>query len=127
MNILNALNALLGGTADNQKTNRMVRRGLLPANQREVFPQRALAKLLPAGRPRFEDDALVNGPQGPVPLNADVAHFRGGMPQQGFGMQVQGVGQMQPQLQAPQTYWQNTDQRRRNMVNPQANQYGIDY
>lgn len=109
------------GTVDNRITNSMVNRGLLPKRQMENVPQMGV----------WEDNSGVNmgmqqRPQG-MPLNGNVGRQSWNQPQQGFGQQVQGVGSMPQQLQAPQTYWQNTDQRLRNMLNPQVEDDGYYY
>lgn len=76
---------------------------------------------------QWEDGSLSMGPQGPVPVNRDVAHFQGGLPQQGFGQQVQGIGglnvhgNVQGGAQVP---WQNFGPQRPNMVNPQVRDNG---
>lgn len=79
-----------------------------------------------------EDAGFVPGQQLPVRQNADVAHFQGqpdlqgGQYNPGFTpLQNSGFG---PSVQQPtQTYWQNTDQRRRNMINPQVDDSGYNY
>lgn len=79
-----------------------------------------------ANRPgrQWEDESLNNGSQGLVPINRDIANLRGGLPQQGFGQQVQNVGGVLPQVQgqAPNS-WQHLGTPG-NMVNPQLRDNG---
>jgi hypothetical protein len=74
-------------------------------------------------RGRYEDSQMVRGAQGLVPLSADVGRLYGS---EDIG-QSEGTLNAGRQLQRPvapqvpmQTYWQNTDGRMRNMINPQA-------
>lgn len=53
-------------TRDNKITNDMVLRGLLPGAMRENRPQQAPSRTV---RPQYEDERMVYGPRGPMPLN----------------------------------------------------------
>jgi hypothetical protein len=78
-------------------------------------------------RGRYEDSQMVASPQGLTPMNADVANYQSAMTQSGFGPQIQPQATQQAGIQAPRTYWQNTDGARRNMVNPQVEDNGFYY
>lgn len=103
---MNSLLKLLIPSAVKQSVNS------ISANTRNQ-PQLLVRMANYATRPQ-EDAGLVNGPQGLHPMNADIASFKTRNP-------------MPTMIQAPRTFWQNTDLRQRNMVNPQIDQLGIDY
>lgn len=93
------------------KNDKKIAQPFVPAKERQPLLQLASYR---TPITRQEDAGLVNGPQGLHPMNADIASFRTRNP-------------MPTMIQAPRTFWQNTDLRQRNMVNPQIDQLGIDY
>jgi hypothetical protein len=69
------------------------------------------------GRGMQEDEYVVPSQQGFTPLNADIAHFQ----------MKGGLQSGRSSLQPANVRWQNTNGQRRNMINPQVRDNGYFY